>query len=78
MKFRPGVLTGQEVTDLLNYANENDFALTAVNVTTQKGPACERSKVVFLFVQNVFHQHPKAHQSMEEVFLLHGLCEESH
>lgn len=32
MKFRPGVLTGQEVTDLLNYANENDFALPAVNV----------------------------------------------
>ncbi|MDH5610597.1 MAG: class II fructose-bisphosphate aldolase [Cyclobacteriaceae bacterium] len=33
MKFRPGVLTGQEVTDLLNYANENNFALPAVNVT---------------------------------------------
>jgi fructose-bisphosphate aldolase class II len=33
MKFRPGVLTGQEVTDLLNYANENSFALPAVNVT---------------------------------------------
>ena len=33
MKFRPGVLTGQEVTDLLNYANEKDFALPAVNVT---------------------------------------------
>ena len=33
MKFRPGVLTGQEVTDLLNYANEHDFALPAVNVT---------------------------------------------
>ncbi len=32
MKFRPGVLTGQEVTDLLNYANENEFALPAVNV----------------------------------------------
>ncbi|MEQ9229749.1 MAG: class II fructose-bisphosphate aldolase [Cyclobacteriaceae bacterium] len=32
MKFRPGVLTGQEVTDVLNYANENDFALPAVNV----------------------------------------------
>ncbi len=31
-KFRPGVLHGQEVTDLLNYANENDFALPAVNV----------------------------------------------
>ncbi len=34
MKFRPGVLTGQEVTDLLNYANEKDFALPAVNVTS--------------------------------------------
>ncbi|MBC6426952.1 MAG: class II fructose-bisphosphate aldolase [Ekhidna sp.] len=34
MKFRPGVLTGQEVTDLLNDANENDFALPAVNVTS--------------------------------------------
>lgn len=34
MKFRPGVLTGQEVTDLLNYANEQDFALPAVNVTS--------------------------------------------
>jgi len=32
MKFRPGVLHGQEVTDLFNYANENDFALPAVNV----------------------------------------------
>jgi len=34
MKFRPGVITGQEVTDLFNYANENDFALPAVNVTS--------------------------------------------
>lgn len=34
MKFRPGVLTGKEVTDLLNYANENDFALPAINVTS--------------------------------------------
>lgn len=31
-KFRAGVLHGQEVTDLLNYANENNFALPAVNV----------------------------------------------
>ncbi len=31
-KFRHGVLTGQEVTDLLNYANDQDFALPAVNV----------------------------------------------
>lgn len=34
MKFRPGVLSGQEVTDLLNYANEKQFALPAVNVTS--------------------------------------------
>lgn len=34
MKFRPGVLTGQEVTDLLNYANDKKFALPAVNVTS--------------------------------------------
>ena len=34
MKFRPGVLTGQKVTDLLNFANEKDFALPAVNVTS--------------------------------------------
>lgn len=32
-KFRPGVLHGEEVTELLNYANANQFALPAVNVT---------------------------------------------
>ncbi|MCV9386138.1 class II fructose-bisphosphate aldolase [Reichenbachiella ulvae] len=32
MKFKPGVLTGDEVTELLNYANENQFALPAANV----------------------------------------------
>jgi fructose-bisphosphate aldolase class II len=32
-RFRPGVLFGEEVTELLNYANEHDFALPAVNVT---------------------------------------------
>jgi len=31
-KFRSGVLFGDEVTELLKYANENDFALPAVNV----------------------------------------------
>lgn len=31
-KFRAGVLYGQEVTDLLNYANEQGFAIPAVNV----------------------------------------------
>jgi len=31
-RFRAGVLHGDEVTELLNYANANDFALPAVNV----------------------------------------------
>ncbi len=31
-KFNAGVLFGQEAQDLLNYANENDFALPSVNV----------------------------------------------
>ncbi|SDL80041.1 fructose-bisphosphate aldolase, class II [Catalinimonas alkaloidigena] len=31
--FRPGVLAGDEVTELLNYANAHDFAMPAVNVT---------------------------------------------
>mgnify|MGYP001130655587 CR=1 FL=1 len=31
-KFRPGVLYGEEVKELLDYANKNDFALPAVNV----------------------------------------------
>ena len=31
-KFRKGVLQGEEVTELLNYANENDFAMPAVNI----------------------------------------------
>ena len=31
-RFRAGVLHGDEVTDLFNYANENDFAIPAVNV----------------------------------------------
>jgi fructose-bisphosphate aldolase class II len=31
-KFRTGVLFGDEVTELLNYANEHNFALPAVNV----------------------------------------------
>jgi fructose-bisphosphate aldolase, class II len=33
-KFRAGVLHGQEVTDLFRYANENNFAIPAVNVTS--------------------------------------------
>ncbi|MEO7174477.1 MAG: class II fructose-bisphosphate aldolase [Saprospiraceae bacterium] len=31
-KFRSGVLHGDEVTELFNYANQNNFALPAVNV----------------------------------------------
>jgi fructose-bisphosphate aldolase, class II len=31
-RFRAGVLYGDEVTELFNYANENNFALPAVNV----------------------------------------------
>ncbi len=33
-RFRTGVLHGQEVTDLLNYANEKNFAMPAVNVVS--------------------------------------------
>ncbi len=32
MRFRPGVLAGDEVTEVFNYANEHNFALPAVNV----------------------------------------------
>jgi fructose-bisphosphate aldolase, class II len=34
MKFRPGVLTGDEVTEVLNDAKENNYALPAVNVVS--------------------------------------------
>lgn len=33
-KFRSGVLFGDEVTDLYKYANDNNFAIPAVNVTS--------------------------------------------
>jgi fructose-bisphosphate aldolase, class II len=33
-KFRSGVLHGQEVKDLFDYANQNNFALPAVNVVS--------------------------------------------
>ena len=33
-RFRSGVLFGQEVTDLFNYANANNFAIPAVNVVS--------------------------------------------
>ena len=47
-KFRPGVLFGDEVTELLNYANEKDFAIPAVNVIgTNSINAClETAKAV--------------------------------
>jgi len=47
-KFSPGVLTGQEVTDLLNYANEKNFALPAVNVvgTNSINAVMETAKMV--------------------------------
>lgn len=32
MRFRPGVIHGDEVTELLNYANDNNFAIPAANV----------------------------------------------
>lgn len=31
--FRPGVLHGDEVTEIFNYANKHNFAIPAVNVT---------------------------------------------
>jgi fructose-bisphosphate aldolase class II len=47
-KFRSGVLHGEEVTELLNYANEHDFALPAVNVigTNSVNAALETAKAV--------------------------------
>jgi len=47
-RFRPGVLYGEEVTELLNYANDNDFALPAVNVvgTNSVNAVLETAKAV--------------------------------
>ena len=47
-KFRKGVLFGDEVTELLNYANENNFALPAVNVvgTNSANAVLETAKAV--------------------------------
>jgi len=47
-KFRPGVLFGDEVTELLSYANEHDFAIPAVNVigTNSVNAALETAKAV--------------------------------
>lgn len=47
-KFRSGVLHGEEVQELLNYANENDFAMPAVNVvgTNSVNAVLETAKAV--------------------------------
>ncbi|MCB0518644.1 MAG: class II fructose-bisphosphate aldolase [Lewinellaceae bacterium] len=47
-RFRPGVLHGDEVTELLNYANDKDFALPAVNVigTDSVNAVLETAKAV--------------------------------
>jgi len=47
-KFRTGVLHGDEVTALLNYANDNNFALPAVNVigTDSMNAVMETAKAV--------------------------------
>lgn len=47
-KFKAGVLYGDEVTELLNYANEHNFALPAVNVvgTNSVNAALETAKKV--------------------------------
>ena len=47
-KFRAGVLHGNEVKELLDYANKNNFALPAVNVisTSTVNAAIEAAKVV--------------------------------
>ncbi|MCZ2101910.1 MAG: class II fructose-bisphosphate aldolase [Chitinophagales bacterium] len=47
-RFRPGVLFGDEVTELLQYANENKFAMPAVNVigTNTVNAALEAARAV--------------------------------
>ncbi len=47
-KFRPGVLWGDEVTELFNYANEHNFAIPAVNVvgTNSVNAVLETAKAV--------------------------------
>ncbi|TPE43196.1 class II fructose-bisphosphate aldolase [Pontibacter mangrovi] len=47
-RFRPGVLFGDEVTELFKYANENNFALPAVNVigTDSVNAVLETAKAV--------------------------------
>ncbi len=48
MRFRAGVLTGDEVKELFDYANKNDFALPAVNVinTNSVNAVLETAKAV--------------------------------
>ncbi len=48
MRFRSGVLSGDEVTEVFNYANENNFALPAVNVvgTNSVNAVLETAKAV--------------------------------
>jgi len=48
MKFRPGVLTGDEVKEVFDYANQHDFALPAVNVinTNSVNAVLETAKAV--------------------------------
>ena len=47
-KFRPGVLWGDEVTELFNYANKHNFAIPAVNVvgTNSVNAVLETAKAV--------------------------------
>jgi fructose-bisphosphate aldolase, class II len=47
-KFRAGVLYGEEANELLKYANENDFAMPAVNVisTSSVNAVLEAAKAV--------------------------------
>ncbi|MFD2515465.1 class II fructose-bisphosphate aldolase [Pontibacter locisalis] len=47
-RFRPGVLHGEEVSNLFKYANENNFALPAVNVigTNSINAVLETAKAV--------------------------------
>jgi fructose-bisphosphate aldolase, class II len=48
MKFRPGVISGDEVKEVFDYANKNDFALPAVNVinTNSVNAVLETAKAV--------------------------------
>lgn len=47
-RFKPGVLTGKDLTEFFNYANENNFAVPAVNVvgTNSINAVMETAKLV--------------------------------